>query len=117
MAGRDGGRQPESGLKIDRTPAYPSLPSTMATLSDDTLRKVRSHLKYPFQPSKNDPIPKILVQIQQTAVHSQRSLNVSRQQTATKERERRILQLTIDEIGLIDKDVNMYKGVGKMWES
>ncbi|KAF9786676.1 Prefoldin [Thelephora terrestris] len=68
----------------------------MATLSDDTLRK-------------------ILVQIQQTAVQSQRSLNISRQQTTTKERERRILQLTIDEISSIGKDVNMYKGVGKMF--
>ena len=63
---------------------------------------------------QNDLIPKILVQIQQTAIQSQRSLNISRQQTAAKERERRILQLTIDEISSIDKDVNMYKGVGKM---
>jgi len=68
----------------------------MASLSDDTLRK-------------------ILVQIQQTAVQSQRALNVSRQQTAAKDRERRILQLTINEITSMDKDVNMYKGVGKMF--
>lgn len=57
---------------------------------------------------------KILVQIQQTAVQSQRALNVSRQQTAAKDRERRILQLTINEITSLEKDVNMYKGVGKM---
>jgi len=68
----------------------------MASLSDDTLRK-------------------ILVQIQQTAVQSQRALNVSRQQTAAKDRERRILQLTINEITSMEKDVNMYKGVGKMF--
>jgi len=68
----------------------------MATLSDDTLRK-------------------ILVQIQQTAVQSQRALTVSRQQNATKDRERRILQLTIDEISSMDQDVKMYKGVGKMF--
>jgi chaperonin cofactor prefoldin len=37
------------------------------------------------------------------------------QQTAAKERERRILQLTIDEIKQIEGDVNMYKGVGKMY--
>lgn len=37
------------------------------------------------------------------------------QQTAAKERERRILQLTIDEIKQIEGDVNMYKGVGKMF--
>jgi len=68
----------------------------MATLSDDTLRK-------------------ILVQIQQTAVQSQRALTLSRQQTAVKDRERRILQLTIDEINPLDQNVNMYKGVGKMF--
>ncbi|CDO73130.1 hypothetical protein BN946_scf185007.g184 [Trametes cinnabarina] len=68
----------------------------MATLSDDTLRK-------------------ILVQIQQTAVQSQRALNVSRQQIAAKERERRILQLTIEEITSLQEDVNLYKGVGKMF--
>ncbi|KAJ3005588.1 hypothetical protein NUW54_g4275 [Trametes sanguinea] len=68
----------------------------MATLSDDTLRK-------------------ILLQIQQTAVQSQRALNVSKQQIAAKERERRILQLTIEEITSLQEDVNLYKGVGKMF--
>ncbi|CAL1694334.1 unnamed protein product [Somion occarium] len=68
----------------------------MSTLSDDTLRK-------------------ILVQIQQTAVQSQRNLNLSRTQIQAKERERRILQLTIEEINSLDDNVNLYKGVGKMF--
>ncbi|KIM88732.1 hypothetical protein PILCRDRAFT_237055 [Piloderma croceum F 1598] len=68
----------------------------MATLSDETLRK-------------------ILDQIQTTAVQSQRALSVARQQTTVKERERRILQLTIDEIDHMESDVNLYKGVGKMF--
>ncbi|KAI0783391.1 Prefoldin [Abortiporus biennis] len=68
----------------------------MASLPDDTLRK-------------------ILIQIQQTAIQSQRALNVSRQQIAAKERERRILQLTIEEINALNDDVNLYKGVGKMF--
>ncbi|RXW11790.1 hypothetical protein EST38_g14067 [Candolleomyces aberdarensis] len=66
----------------------------MATLSDDTLRK-------------------ILVQIQQSAIQARRSLDISLQQSQAKERERRILQLTIDEITQLPKEVNMYKGVGK----
>ncbi|TFK70454.1 Prefoldin [Pluteus cervinus] len=66
------------------------------SLSDDTLRK-------------------ILVQIQQTAVQSQRALNISVQQTAAKDRERRILQLTINEVTALDKEVKLYKGVGKMF--
>lgn len=57
----------------------------------------------------------ILLQIQQTAVQSQRALNITRQQAATKERERRILQLTIDEISPMQGEVNLYKGVGKMF--
>jgi hypothetical protein len=57
----------------------------------------------------------ILDQIQTTAVQSQRALSVARQQTTVKERERRILQLTIDEIDHMESDVNLYKGVGKMF--
>lgn len=60
-------------------------------------------------------LPKILIQIQQTAIQSQRALSMTRQQVATKERERRILQLTIDEIGSMEGDVKLYKGVGKMY--
>jgi hypothetical protein len=55
------------------------------------------------------------VQIQQTAVQSQRALAVTRQQVANKERERRILQLTMSEIGQTEDSVNVYRGVGKMW--
>jgi len=57
------------------------------------------------------------VQIQQTAVQSQRALAVTRQQVANKERERRILQLTMTEIGQTEDNVNVYRGVGKMWPS
>ncbi|KAI9512612.1 Prefoldin [Russula earlei] len=68
----------------------------MASLSDDTLRK-------------------ILIQIQQTAVQSQRTLAVTRQQVTNKERERRILQLTMSEISQTEDSVNVYRGVGKMF--
>ncbi|KAG6336239.1 hypothetical protein ID866_2858 [Astraeus odoratus] len=68
----------------------------MSALSDETLKK-------------------ILVQIQQTAVQSQRSLSLTKQQSTAKERERRIVQLTIGEISSVGKDVKLYKGVGKMF--
>ena len=71
-------------------------PSIMSTLSDETLRK-------------------ILVQLNQTAMQSSRALTISKQQTAGKERERRILQLTMDEINQMDVGINLYKGVGKMF--
>ncbi|KAI0286826.1 Prefoldin [Russula aff. rugulosa BPL654] len=67
----------------------------MASLSDDTLRK-------------------ILIQIQQTAVQSQRALTVTRQQVSNKERERRILQLTTTEISQTEDGVNVYRGVEKV---
>ena len=54
-------------------------------------------------------------QIQQTAINSQRALSVTKSTQAVKERERRILQLTINEVDSLDKDVNLYKGVGKMY--
>ena len=57
------------------------------------------------------------MQIQQTAVQSQRALNVSKQQIAAKDRERRIVQLTLEEISSLEEDVNLYKGVGKMYVS
>lgn len=73
-----------------------SLATTMSALPDETLRK-------------------ILIQIQQSAVQSQRSLNLTKQQCTAKERERRIVQLTISEISSVGHDVNLYKGVGKMF--
>ena len=54
------------------------------------------------------------MQIQQTAVQSQRALSASLQQSSSKDRERRILQLTIDEITQMKGDVKLYKGIGKM---
>jgi len=39
---------------------------------------------------------------------------LAKQQCAAKERERRIVQLTIGEIATIEGDINLYKGVGKM---
>ncbi|KAK7063881.1 Prefoldin [Favolaschia claudopus] len=63
----------------------------------------------------DDTLRKILIQIQQTAVQSRQALNTSMQQASVKERDRRMLQLTIEEIGAIKGDVNLYKGVGKMF--
>jgi prefoldin subunit 1 len=55
-----------------------------------------------------------LHQIQQSAVTANRNLNLTKAQIASKERERRILQLTIKEVSSLEQDVNVYRGVGKM---
>lgn len=68
----------------------------MSNLSDETLRK-------------------ILEQIQTQAVISQRSLNVARAQIQAKEKEKKILQLTMRELGTMPPESKMYKGVGKMF--
>ncbi|EIW71349.1 prefoldin subunit 1 [Tremella mesenterica] len=68
----------------------------MSNLSDDTLRK-------------------ILEQIHSQAINSQRNLSVARAQIQSKEKERRILQLTMKELATVPEPSKMYKGVGKMF--
>jgi len=63
----------------------------------------------------DDTLRKILVQIQQRAVQSQKALTITKNQSSAKERERRVLQLTMEEVKSLDADVNLYKGVGKMF--
>ncbi|KAJ9110577.1 hypothetical protein QFC20_002906 [Naganishia adeliensis] len=68
----------------------------MSNLSDDTLRR-------------------ILEQIQQQAVGSQRSLSIVNAQITSKNREKKILELTTQQLNAIPRaeNVKMYKGVGK----
>ncbi|CAE6446454.1 unnamed protein product [Rhizoctonia solani] len=70
----------------------------MATLSDDTLRK-------------------ILLQINQTINDSSRAISTTKAQTAAKERDRRVIQLTAKEISEIpaQSGAQFYRGVGKMF--
>lgn len=70
-----------------------------------------------WQRSYEKGLLQILLQLQQDAVQSQRALSITRQQTAAKDRERRIVQLTLEELDALGDDVNLYKGVGKMWLS
>ncbi|WVW87098.1 hypothetical protein I302_109155 [Kwoniella bestiolae CBS 10118] len=70
----------------------------MSGLSDDTLRK-------------------ILTQIQQQAIQSQKQLSLVRAQIQSKEKEKKILSLTVRELDNVPRDGSgaMYKGVGKMF--
>lgn len=56
---------------------------------------------------------KILDQIQTTIATSHKALQIARAQKQSKEREQKSTQLTIAELGAIEGDVSMYKGVGK----
>ncbi|KAK6908626.1 prefoldin subunit 1 [Kwoniella mangroviensis CBS 10435] len=68
----------------------------MSGLSDDTLRK-------------------ILTQIQQQAIQSQKQLSIVRAQIQSKEKEKKILSLTVRELDTVPRNGVMYKGVGKMF--
>ncbi|KAG8777172.1 hypothetical protein FRC19_003126, partial [Serendipita sp. 401] len=62
----------------------------------------------------------ILHQIQQGAINANRNLTLTRAQVSSKERERRIVQLTLNEVsslgsGKDGEDVKLYKGLGKMF--
>lgn len=90
----------------------------MSQLNDETLRKVcctairtrHNSLYLTFE------LCQILAQIQATAQMSQRNLAVTKAQIQQKEKDRRILQLTIAEIGELPRseDIKLYKGIGKM---
>jgi len=70
----------------------------MSALPDETLRK-------------------ILHQIQQTVSNSSRAISATKAQTSSKERDRRVIQLTRKEISDIPSHtgVRFYRGVGKMF--
>lgn len=65
----------------------------------------------------DETLRKILLQIQQNAVVSQRNMGITSQQISAKERERRIVQITQNEIGSMQGDLHLYKPVGKMYRS
>ncbi|KAG8769968.1 hypothetical protein FRC12_004613 [Ceratobasidium sp. 428] len=70
----------------------------MATLPDETLRK-------------------ILLQLQQTVNDSSRAISATKAQNSSKERDRRVVQLTSKEISEIPPNAGakFYQGVGKMF--
>ncbi|CAE6424471.1 unnamed protein product [Rhizoctonia solani] len=82
----------------DHLSLYIDLNTIMATLPDDTLRK-------------------ILLQINQSINDSSRAVASTKAQTAAKERDRRVVQLTTKEISAIppNSGAQFYRGVGKMF--
>lgn len=59
--------------------------------------------------------PQILQQIQTQAVTAQRQHSLVRAQIQSKEKERKILDLTVRELATVPKgDTRMFRGVGKM---
>ncbi|KAG8980679.1 hypothetical protein FRB90_007545 [Tulasnella sp. 427] len=64
----------------------------------------------------DETLRRILQQIQNTAQQSSKALALNKAQISQKDRDKRMLQLTIGELSSIPKggkEVKMYKGVGK----
>ena len=112
----------------------------MSNLSDDTLRKVRPPLILVsladavqileqiqtqvrltllttliwWTPARAGLVPSGTKELMTQAVTSQRALAVVKTQIQSKERERKILQLTMRELATVPQESRLYTGVGKM---
>ncbi|KAI9722809.1 MAG: hypothetical protein M1828_004505 [Chrysothrix sp. TS-e1954] len=62
----------------------------------------------------NEALQKLLQEIEQKAAVSQQQITIVRAQIAGKQREKRIVKLTTDELSSLPKDNNVYEGVGRM---
>ena len=65
----------------------------------------------------DDALRKVLQELQERAVGSSRALSNARGLVAAKERERRVIQLTGNELSTLDeeKGERVFRGVGKMY--
>ncbi|KAF2722654.1 Prefoldin [Polychaeton citri CBS 116435] len=63
----------------------------------------------------NEKLQQLLQEIEQKAAFSQQQLGIVRTQMATKQREKRMLQLSSGELDGLPKDTPVYDGVGKMF--
>ena len=57
----------------------------------------------------------MLKEIESKAVFSAQQLQIVRGQMTSKQREKRMLELSSKELATIPKDTPVYDGVGKMW--
>lgn len=54
-------------------------------------------------------------EIESQAVAAQQQIGVARTQITAKQREQRLLRLTLGEMANLPQDAVVYEGVGKMW--
>ncbi|KAL9092293.1 MAG: hypothetical protein Q9165_004467 [Trypethelium subeluteriae] len=62
----------------------------------------------------NEALQKLLQEIEQKAAQSQQQINVVKAQIASKNRESRMVQLTLNEVDSLPDKTNVYEGVGKI---
>ncbi|KAL2159273.1 hypothetical protein VTH06DRAFT_2708 [Thermothelomyces fergusii] len=63
----------------------------------------------------NEALQKLVREIESQAIAAQQQISLVRTQTASKQREMRLAQLTRNEIASLPPDTAVYEGVGKMF--
>ncbi|SPN97829.1 related to prefoldin subunit 1 [Cephalotrichum gorgonifer] len=65
----------------------------------------------------NAALEKLVREIENQAAVAEQQISLSRNQVASKQREKRLLKLTLDEVTSIPQNTPVYEGVGKMFVS
>ncbi|CAK7218205.1 hypothetical protein SCUCBS95973_003406 [Sporothrix curviconia] len=63
----------------------------------------------------NEALQKLVREIETQSLQAQQQISIVRSQTANKQREMRIAQLTRSELASLPVNTNVYEGVGKMF--
>ncbi|CAO3659490.1 unnamed protein product [Rhizopus stolonifer] len=63
----------------------------------------------------NEAIRKVFVELQANYIHSQQQVNITKAQIQSKQRERKLAELTRRELDSLDSQTKTYKPVGKMF--
>ncbi|KKA30531.1 hypothetical protein TD95_003363 [Thielaviopsis punctulata] len=64
-----------------------------------------------------EALEKLVREIEHQAVQAQQQIGISQSQVASKQREMRLLSLTMNEVSSLPKDAPVYEGLGKMFVS
>ncbi|KAK5989057.1 Prefoldin subunit 1 [Cladobotryum mycophilum] len=65
----------------------------------------------------NEALQKLVREIETQAVAAQQQIGLARSQITAKQREQRLVRLTLGEMDTLPKDAVVYEGVGKMFVS
>ncbi|OHE91769.1 prefoldin subunit [Colletotrichum orchidophilum] len=63
----------------------------------------------------NQALEKLIREIESQAIVAQQQIGQARTQMTAKQREMRMVRLTLDEVSSLPSDLNVYEGVGKMF--
>jgi len=63
----------------------------------------------------NEALQKLIQEIETQAFQAQQQIGMARSQMTSKQREQRLVKLTLSEMASLPDDANVYEGVGKMF--